>query len=65
VPDQVIRTTPRLRADGLDLDRLALALIEIVDRLPDAERKRLAAEGAELVRAAEREAQPEKGEGAA
>ncbi len=32
--DQIIRVTARFRADGIDVDRLALALLELAEQLP-------------------------------
>jgi hypothetical protein len=66
VPDQIIpKVTARPRPDGIDLDRLALVLIETVDKLPKSQRKRLAAEGERLIADAERRVGPGSDEGAA
>ena len=63
--DQIIRVTARPRADGIDVDRLALVLLEIVKRLPESQRNRLAAEGQKLIARAERDLKSAKREGAA
>jgi hypothetical protein len=65
VSDQIIRVTARPRADGIDVDRLALVLLEIVRRLPESQRDRLATEGQKLIADAEAKAKPTKKEGAA
>jgi hypothetical protein len=65
VSDQIIRVTARPRADGIDVDRLALVLLEIVKRLPESQRDRLAAGGAKLIADAEARAKISKREGAA
>ena len=63
--DQIIRVTARPRAGGIDVDRLALVLLEIVKRLPESQRDRLAAGGQRLIADAEATANRTKKEGAA
>lgn len=58
--DQVIRVTARPRTEGIDVDRLALVLLEIVKRLPERQRNGLAAEGEKLIADAGREANQKK-----
>jgi hypothetical protein len=65
VSDENIRVTARPRADGIDIERLSLALLEFVKSLPEAQRKRLAASGEKLITAAEREVKKPSKEGAA
>jgi hypothetical protein len=65
MPDEKITVTPRLRPDGINVEPLALALIEYVETLPPAVRDRLAKEGAELLERARREAGDISSEGAA
>ncbi|MGO9198022.1 MAG: hypothetical protein ACLQK4_12960 [Acidimicrobiales bacterium] len=39
--DQIIRVTARPRADGIDIDRLALVLLEVAEQLPESRVKPL------------------------
>jgi hypothetical protein len=50
--DQRIQVTARTRPDGIDIDRLALVLVELVEQLPEQRRDRLAAKGRKLLAAA-------------
>ena len=52
--DRNLSTTPRPRRDGIDIERLALALLEYVEQLPERQRKRLAITGKKLIDAAEK-----------
>lgn len=63
--DQIIRVTARPRDEGLDIDRLAQALLEFVSRLTERQRQDLAEEGKRLIDAAEQEADRTSKEGAA
>jgi len=65
VSDQEITVVARPRTDGIDIERLALALLEVVERLPARQRDRLAAGGEKLIAAAKREVQASTDEGAA
>jgi len=65
VSDQIIRVTARPRDEGLDIDRLAQALLEFVSRLTERQRQDLAEEGKRLIDAAEQEADRTSKEGAA
>jgi hypothetical protein len=38
VPDQVIRVTARQRIDGIDIGRLALALLQFAGQLPESQK---------------------------
>lgn len=59
--DRDIRVTPRPPQDGIDIDKLALVLLEIVNRLPLSRIETLAKAGDKLIEQAEREVKP-KGE---
>lgn len=60
VPDHDIQVTARLRPDGIDIERLAQDISEVVKALLPAERKRLAASGEQLIATAERNVAPTK-----
>ena len=65
--DHTIRVTGRPRSEGLDFERLAQALLELLSKMPVAERRRLAARGEKVLKDAEKEGsnQPPTMEGAA
>jgi hypothetical protein len=67
VSDHTIRVTGRPRSEGLDLERLAQALLEILSKMPASERRRLANRGEKVLKDAEKEGgnQPPTVEGAA
>lgn len=65
VSNQNIRVTARVRSDGIDLALLAQALLELVEKLPERERDRLAGQGKTIVATAEEKVRPKKQRGAA
>lgn len=65
MPDQIIRVTARPRADGIDIDRLALALLQLAVQLPERHGKRPAKHGMKLTTDSERTMNTRDNEGAA
>src|SRR5271154_6006653 len=67
VSDHTIHVAGRPRSEGLDFERLAQALLELLSKMPVAERRRLAARGEKVLKDAEKEGgdQPPTVEGAA
>ncbi len=63
--DQIIRVTARPLADGIDIDRLALALLQLAVQLPERQGKRTAKRGMKLTADSERNVNPRENEGAA
>ena len=63
--DRDIRVTPRSHRDGIDIDKLALVLLEVVNRLPLSRIERLAKAGDKLVEQAEREVKSKGEKGSA
>lgn len=53
--NHTIRVTGRPRSEGLDLERLAQALLEVLSKTPASERRRLASRGEKLLKDAETE----------
>ena len=53
--DRDIRVSPRPHPDGIDIDKLALVLLEVVNRLPLSRIETLAKAGDKLIEKAERE----------
>ena len=53
--DRDIRVSPRPHPDGIDIDKLALVLLEVVNRLPLSRIETLATAGDKLIEKAERE----------
>ena len=50
-----IRVTPRPHSGGIDIDKLALALLEVVKRVPASQLDALARAGDQLIARAERD----------
>jgi hypothetical protein len=65
VPDQIIRVTARPRADGIDIDRLALALLEFAAQLPESKRASKSKRGTRRTPDSGGDAKPRENEGAA
>jgi hypothetical protein len=67
VSDHRIRVTGRPRSEGLDFERLAQALLELLSKMPASERRRLASRGEKVLKDAEKEGgnQPPTVKGAA
>ena len=65
VADRDIRVTPRPHPKGIDIDKLALVLLEVVNRLPLSRIERLAKAGDKLVEQAEREVKSKGEKGSA
>lgn len=63
--DSRIRIDPVPWPDGPDIDKLALVLLELVDRLPARRIRDLAGAGEELIAKAEAEVKPESDAGSA
>ena len=63
--DRDIRVTPRPHPDGIDIDKLALVLLEVVNRLPLSRIERLARAGDKLIEQAEQEVKPNGEKGSA
>lgn len=55
MPDQTIRVTARQRADGIDIDRLALALLQFAGELPEPQQSVKAKRGKERAADSERD----------
>ncbi len=53
--DRDIRVSPRPHPDGIDIDKLALVLLEVVNRLPLSRIETLAQAGGKLIEKAELE----------
>lgn len=47
--EQNIRVTARPRASGIDIDRLALALLELAEQPPEPQHKRVRVSGKKLI----------------
>jgi hypothetical protein len=65
MPEGSIKVTPRTLPDGIDIERLALALVELVRDLPEPHRLRLAVKGSALLADAEAEVGGQPSEGVA
>jgi hypothetical protein len=65
VPDQIIRVTARPRADGIDIERLALALLELAAQLPESKRTHKSKRSTRRTADSGRDAEPRENEGAA
>ncbi len=62
---QIIRVTGQPRADGIDIDRLALALLQFAVRHPERQGTHTARRGLKLTTHSERTTNPHQSEGAA
>jgi hypothetical protein len=65
VSNQIVRVTARPRADGIDIDRLALALHQLAVQLPERKGKRTAKHSMKLTNDSERTVNPHEDEGVA
>jgi hypothetical protein len=63
--DRDIRVSPRPHPDGIDIDKLALVLLEVVNRLPLSRIETLATAGDKLIDKAEREVKSKRERGSA
>ncbi len=63
--DRIIRITARPRADGIDIDRLARALLEFAAQLPDHQAKRVAAKPDTKIASSARRVNSSESEGTA
>ena len=63
--DRDIRLTPRPHPNGIDIDKLALVLLEVVNRLPTKRLEVLAKAGDKLLEKAEREVKSDRDRGSA